>query len=123
MTRGAASIDEIDAALGKTSAPLTVPLATLEAAGLVHQVSGGWEAYGRGLFLQLPDDDPDAAAAARALSNVMLLAVEGPPPRWVADAEPHLDAQWAGAAGMFNANPVLTAEELAELQEDLEELL
>jgi hypothetical protein len=53
----------------------------------------------------------------------MLLAAAGAPARWVAEVEPHLDAEWAGAAGLFGANPVITASELIGIQEALEELL
>jgi DNA-binding transcriptional ArsR family regulator len=120
---GPATIDEVGAALGTTPEAAAASLAVLEGAGLVHQAGEAWEAHGRGLFLQLPDDDPEAVAAARALSNVMLLAVEDLPRRWVADAEPRLEAEWAGAAGLFNANPVVTADELARIQEELEDLL
>ncbi len=53
----------------------------------------------------------------------MLLAAADVPARWVSDVEPHLDAEWAGAAGLFGANPMVTAPELAGIQEALEDLL
>jgi hypothetical protein len=92
----------------------------------VEQADGGaWLAHGRGLFLQLPvdDADADAEAAARELSNVMLLAAADLPGRWVAEVEPKLDLEWARAAGLFNAGVVLTPAELQAVQEDLERLL
>jgi hypothetical protein len=98
-------------------------LDTLAGAGLVELHDERWEAPGRGLFLQLPDGDPEAARAARELSGVMLLAVEHLPREWVQHVEPQLDDAWAGAAGLFNARLALTAEELNRVQEDLEELL
>jgi hypothetical protein len=41
----------------------------------------------------------------------------------VRDLEPKLDVTWARAAGLFNARLELTADELRQLQEDLEQLL
>jgi predicted transcriptional regulator len=120
---GPATADELGGVLGRDPASVTASLAALESAGLVHQVSEGWQAAGRGLFLQLPENDPAAEAAARSLGNVMLLAAADVPARWVADVEPHLDAEWAGAAGLFGANPMVTAPELAGIQEALEDLL
>ena len=98
-------------------------LETLAGAGLVAAPDGMWRAPGRGLFLQLPDGDPEAARAARQLSGVMLLAVEHLPRQWVEEVEPQLDDAWAGAAGLFNAGVALTSEELNRVQEELEELL
>ena len=98
-------------------------LERLAEAGLAHEQDGRWQAPGRGLFLQLPDGDPEAARAARELSGVMLLAVEQLPRRWVEDVEPGLDDAWAGAAGLFNAGVALTSDELTRVQEELEELL
>jgi len=120
---GPATTEDLGAALNRTSTSVTASLAPLEAAGLVRRADESWQAHGRGLFLQLPDDDAEAVAAARSLSNVMLLATEDLPRRWVEQVEPHLDAGWAGAAGLFNANAVVTAAELAELQARLEDLL
>ena len=95
----------------------------LATAGLVRQEGEQWAAIGRGLFLQLPEGDPDAARAARDLSGVMLLAVEELPRQWVEQTEPRLDDSWAGAAGLLNAGIALTVEELTKVQEDLEVLL
>jgi DNA-binding transcriptional ArsR family regulator len=120
---GASTVGELCEAVGREPAALTASLALLEAAGLVRQESGGWRALGRGLFLQLPDDDPEAASAARSLANVMLLAAAEVPARWVAEVEPRLDARWAGAAGLFGARPTITASELMDIQQALEDLL
>jgi predicted transcriptional regulator len=121
--QGAATTDELAEVMGRDPTSLTASLAPLESAGLVHRESGRWQAPGRGLFLQLPEDDPEAEAAARSLGTVMLLAAADVPARWVADVEPRLDAEWAGAAGLFGASPVITASELAGIQAALEELL
>jgi DNA-binding transcriptional ArsR family regulator len=98
-------------------------LRALEEVGLVERdESGRWRAVGRGILFEIPDD-PEAAAAARALSNVMLMQYAGLPGRWVAEDEPRLDLKWARSAGLFNARVRMTPAELRELQEALERLL
>ena len=120
---GPAPAAKVAAELGVSDAVVTARLAGLEAAGLAASEDGTWGAPGRGIFLQLPEDDPDAAAAARALSNVMLLAVEHQPREWVTSIEPALEDSWAGAAGLFNAGVTLTASELDDVQVALERVL
>jgi DNA-binding transcriptional ArsR family regulator len=98
-------------------------LRALAEVGLVERdESGRWSAVGRGVFFEIPDD-PEGEAAARALSNVMLMHYVDLPGRWVVESEPHLDVEWARAAGLFNARVRMTSDELRELQEALERLL
>jgi len=98
-------------------------LRALEDVGLVERDENGrWRAVGRGVFFEIPED-PAGAAAARALSNVMLLQYAGLPGRWVDEDEPRLDLEWARSAGLFNARVRMTSDELRELQEALERLL
>jgi DNA-binding transcriptional ArsR family regulator len=114
---------DVAAGLGLDGASVTEALTELDAAGLVTGHAGRWEAAGRGLFLQLPEDDAEALAAARQLSNLMLLAVEDLPREWVAEVEPGLEPAWARAAGFFNAGVVLSTGELTHVQEELERVL
>jgi DNA-binding transcriptional ArsR family regulator len=97
-------------------------LGELERFGLVASSAGGWSAVGKGFVFEVPED-PVGQAAARELSNVMLLHYVDLPGRWVAEAEPRLELDWARAAGLLNARVRITAEELRELQEALERLL
>jgi predicted transcriptional regulator len=120
---GPADVARLAAELERDLDSVTAALERLAAAGLVEATREQWRAPGRGLFLQLPDGDPEAARAARQLSSVMLLAVEHLPRQWVDEEEPRLDDAWAGAAGLFNAGVALTSDELNHLQEDLEELM
>jgi DNA-binding transcriptional ArsR family regulator len=120
---GPAALSDLATALGLDPDTVAAELDRLAGAGLVELRDERWRAPGRGLFLQLPDGDPDAALAARQLSSVMLLAVAHLPREWVDDVEPALDDAWAGAAGLFNAGVALTADELNRVQEELEELL
>jgi hypothetical protein len=81
-----------------------------------------WRATGKGIVFEVPDD-PDGQAAARRLTNVMLLTYLDLPRRWLADDEPQLELDWVRAAGMFNARVTLTAAELHEVQARLETIL
>jgi hypothetical protein len=97
-------------------------LRLLELAGLVTCRDGEWAVVGKGIVFEIPDD-PEGAAAARALTRVMLLQYVDLPRDWVAEVEPRLDLEWARAAGLFNARVRMTPDELRRLQEGLESLL
>ena len=121
---GPATIERLAPKLSETEDAVAARLDNLRSAGLADQDGDDWRAPGRGLFLQLPEDDPEAAAAAAAkLSTVMLLAVEHLPREWVETTEPGLDDTWAGASGLFNAGVTLTAAELDQVQVELERVL
>jgi DNA-binding transcriptional ArsR family regulator len=81
-----------------------------------------WQAVGKGVFFEIPDD-PTGQTAARQLSNAMLLHYVDLPRRWIAEEEPGLDVDWARAAGLFNARVTLTADELRGIQAELERML
>ena len=98
-------------------------LVQLEEAGIVRYDGDGWTAVANGIVFEIPDDDLDAQAAARALTTTMLLQYVDLPRRWVDETEPGLEVEWARAAGLFNAGIRLTAEELRTVQGDLEALL
>ena len=97
-------------------------LGELERYGLVRRGEGRWAAVAKGFVFEVPED-PAGQAAARELSNVMLLHYVDLPGRWVAEAEPHLELDWVRAAGLLNARVRITADELREIQEELERLL
>jgi hypothetical protein len=120
---GPAAVTDLATALGLAPDSIVAGLEHLAKAGLVVGDGGLWRAPGRGLFLQLPENDPDAVAAARRLGGVMLLAVEHLPRQWVEQVEPGLDDAWAGAAGLFNARLALTSDELNDVQQTLERVL
>jgi DNA-binding transcriptional ArsR family regulator len=115
---GAATIDEL-AGADTSAAEVAEHLSELRRVGFVTVEDDRWSAVGNGLVFEIPDE-PDGQAAARQLTNVMLLKYADLPRRWVQEHEPALDVDWARAAGMFNARLTLTADELRELQEELE---
>ena len=120
---GPASAAQVATELDAVEEGVVARLEALRAAGLAQRDQDLWHCPGRGLFLHLPEDDPEAAAAARRLSSVMLLAVDHLPREWVTTIEPGLDDAWAGAAGLFNAGVTLTAAELDDVQVELERVL
>jgi hypothetical protein len=94
-------------------------LEELEKLGFVARDGDRWSAVGRGIYFEIPEE-PAGQAAARELTKVMLLRESDRPRRWVDDAEPKLTVEWARAAGMFNTRVRLSADELREVQEELE---
>ena len=111
------------AAVGAPEADVEARLVRLEEAGIVRRDGDGWTAVAKGIVFEIPDEPPDAQAAARALTTTMLLQYADVPRRWVDEAEPGLDVEWARAAGLFNAGVRLTSEELRAVQDELETLL
>ncbi len=120
---GPATLAQVAAEVDSVEEHVAARLEVLRDAGLAERDKELWRSPGRGVFLQLPENDREAAAAARTLSSVMLLAVEHLPREWVASIEPRLDDAWAGAAGLFNAGVTLTAAELDAVQVELERVL
>ena len=111
------------AEVGAPDTEVEARLVRLEEAGIVRRDGDGWRAVAKGIVFEIPDEPPDAQAAARALTTTMLLQYADVPRRWVDEAEPGLDVEWARAAGLFNAGVRLTSEELRAVQEELETLL
>jgi DNA-binding transcriptional ArsR family regulator len=119
---GEASAAQLASGGAGSPAEIEENLGELERFGLVTRSAGGWSAIGKGFVFEVPED-PVGQAAARELSNVMLLHYVDLPRRWVAEAEPRLELEWVRAAGLLNARVRITAEELREIQEELERLL
>jgi hypothetical protein len=120
---GPATTVRVAAELGVSTFDLEARLETLRANGLADREQDLWRCPGQGLLLQPPADDPEAAAAARALGNVMLLSGEHLPREWAATVEPELELPWVRAAGVLNAGVVVTTEELTAVQVELERVL
>jgi DNA-binding transcriptional ArsR family regulator len=125
LTRhGAATTAELADAVGVGADEVVGHAERLAEAGLLKRDGDSWEACGRGIFFEIPEDgDEEVQQAARALSNAMLLSYEHLPRQWVEGTEPELELDWARSAGLFNAGMWLTAAELRKVQEDLEVLL
>jgi hypothetical protein len=121
--QGPATALELEPLVQAPAADVDAQLETLERAGLVTRDDRRrWTTVGKGFVFEIPDD-PDGQAAARQLTNVMLLSYVDLPRRWVDDDEPRLTLDWIRAAGLFNARVTITPDELQALQEELERLL
>jgi hypothetical protein len=108
--------------LGVAEPDVDERLRALADVGIVTREGTGWHAVAKGFVFEIPDE-VESQAAARELTNVMLLQYADLPRQWVADTEPLLELEWARASGLFNARVVLTHDELRKVQEDLEVLL
>jgi DNA-binding transcriptional ArsR family regulator len=113
---GPATADELG------GADTEVHLQELERFGLVTREESRWAAVAKGFVFEIPED-ADGQAAARELSNVMMLSYVDLPRRWVTEEEPRLELDWVRAAGLFNARVTVTPDELRGIQEGLERLL
>lgn len=120
---GPLAADDACDRLGLNADTASSHLRTLADAGLIDgDAAGEWSTEARGIYFEIPDE-PEAQRAARQLSNTMLVKYASPAADWVREVEPHLDVSWARAAGLFNARPELTPDEVRSLQEALEGLL
>ena len=81
-----------------------------------------WEAVGTG-FRFTPTSDDSGRDAATLLSRVMFDQAEDLPGRWAREVEPLLEDDWRRSAGLSNTTFVATADELAEVESAIEELL
>lgn len=120
--QGPLPADALAAILGADPAETLGRLNELAGHNLVTDTADGWRTVAKGIFFEI-GDDPEAAAAARALSNTMLARYADLPRRWTTDDEPRLEPDWARAAGMLNAGFAATADELRDLQDQLEQLI
>jgi hypothetical protein len=117
---GPATAAELSSSLQE--ADVGMHLRELETFGLVSQAEERWQAVAKGFVFEIPEDG-EGQSAARKLSTVMMLGYADLPRGWVEDSEPHLELEWARAAGLFNARTSVTPDELRAIQEGLERLL
>jgi len=84
-----------------------------------------WEVVARGFRFETPADETDheGAAAARVLSQTMFERYADLPGRWWTDTEPHLEFRWRRQAGVSNTRVVVSDDELAEINDQIEQLL
>lgn len=120
---GPATAAELSSSPETSVSSLEDHLRELERFGLVsHDENDRWHAVAKGFVFEIPED-PEGQAAARELTNVMLLNYIDEPRRWVADDEPRLELDWIRAAGLLNARLAVTPDELRAIQEGIERVL
>ncbi|MBB5939340.1 ArsR/SmtB family transcription factor [Streptomyces zagrosensis] len=129
---GPATATQLAPNVGATPSVTSWHLRHLAGFGLVRDSEPGpdrrqrrWEAAARGFRFDSPQDpaDEEGQSAARVLSQQMFLRYADRPSRWAAEVEPGLDPVWRRLAGLANTRVVVSAEELAAIEDEIERLL
>jgi DNA-binding transcriptional ArsR family regulator len=126
---GPATATELSGHVGASPSVTSWHLRHLAAFGLVRDSDVGhdgrkryWEATARGFRFDFPDDE-EGAAASRVLSRAMFDQSADVPRRWLGEVEPRLEPEWRREAGMAHTRVRLTAEELHEVDAEIERVL
>ncbi|MFF0290797.1 ArsR/SmtB family transcription factor [Streptomyces sp. NPDC005262] len=126
---GPATATQLSPDVGATPSVASWHLRHLAGFGLVRDAEPGadrrerrWEAAARGFRFDMPEDD-EGRSAARVLSREMFVHSADLPHRWVTETEPGLDAEWRRPAGLANTRVVVSAEELAAIEDAIESVL
>lgn len=118
--------------VGATPSVTSWHLRHLASFGLVRDSEPGpdrrqrrWEAVARGFRFAEPQDPADAEgrSAARELSRQMFLRYADVPGRWAAEVEPGLNPAWRRPAGLAYTRVMVSADELAAIQDEMERVL
>jgi DNA-binding transcriptional ArsR family regulator len=118
--------------VGATPSVTSWHLRHLASFGLVRDAEPGpdrrqrrWEAVARGFRFEAPTDpdDEEGRSAARILSQELFLRSGDLPNRWIAEVEPRLDPVWRRLAGLANTRVVVSADELAAIEDAIERVL
>jgi DNA-binding transcriptional ArsR family regulator len=83
----------------------------------------GWQAVSRGYRFVPREGDAEALEAARQLQVEHLARAAEIPMRWLEQDEAQLPANWREVGGLSNTRVMLTIEELAAVEDGIEELL
>jgi DNA-binding Lrp family transcriptional regulator len=124
---GPSTATALAAQVGATPSVTSWHLRHLAEHGLVRDADVGsdgrqrwWEAVGSGFRFTPGEGSLDAASL---LSRVMMEQAADLPERWAREVEPLLEAEWRRSAGLSNTTIELTADELAEVEAAVEQLL
>lgn len=129
---GPATATELAPEVGATPSVTSWHLRHLATFGLVRDSEPGpdrrqrrWEAVARGFRFEAPHDpaDEEGRSAAHELSRQMFLRYADVPSRWAAEVEPGLDPAWSGPAGLAYTRVTVSADELADIQDEMERVL
>ncbi len=126
---GPATATQLSPHVGATPSVTSWHLRHLAGFGLVRDAEPAtdrrarrWEAAARGFRFEVPEDE-EGRSAARSLSREMFLRSAGLPHRWVTETEPGLDPRWRRLAGLADTRVVVSAEELAAIEDAIETVL
>ncbi|MFF3457076.1 ArsR/SmtB family transcription factor [Streptomyces sp. NPDC002730] len=129
---GPATATQLAPDVGATPSVTSWHLRHLAGFGLVRDAEPGpdrrqrrWEAVARGFRFEMPEDpdDEEGRSAARVLSREMFVRSGNLPNRWAAEVEPKLDPVWRRLAGLANTRVVVSAHELAAIEDAIERVL
>ncbi|MFF0746905.1 ArsR/SmtB family transcription factor [Streptomyces sp. NPDC004111] len=129
---GPATATELSPHVGATPTVTSWHLRHLAGFGLVRDSEPGpdrrqrrWEAVARGFRFESPKDpaDEEGRSAARVLTQQMFLRHAEVPGRWAAEVEPELGPEWSRLAGLADTRLVVSAEELAAVEDAIERVL
>ncbi|NEB94529.1 ArsR/SmtB family transcription factor [Streptomyces bauhiniae] len=129
---GPATATQLAPDVGATPSVTSWHLRHLAGFGLVRDAEPGpdrrqrrWETAARGFRFEVPEDpdDEEGRSAARVLSREMFLRSGDLPSRWAAEVEPQLEPAWQRLAGLANTRVVVSADELAAIEDAIERVL
>ncbi|MEO3812771.1 helix-turn-helix domain-containing protein [Sphaerisporangium sp. B11E5] len=129
---GPATATQLSPAVGATPSVTSWHLRHLAGFGLVRDAEPGpdrrqrrWEAVARGFRFEAPadPDDEEGRSAARVLSREMFLRSGDLPSRWATEVEPTLEPEWLRRAGLADTRVVVSADELAAIEDAIEHIL
>jgi DNA-binding transcriptional ArsR family regulator len=129
---GPATATQLAPDVGATPSVTSWHLRHLASFGLVRDAEPGpdrrqrrWEAVARGFRFEAPSDpdDEEGRSAARVLSREMFLRSGDLANRWAAEVEPELEPAWRRLAGLANTRVVVSADELAAIEDAIERIL
>ncbi|WP_086809530.1 ArsR/SmtB family transcription factor [Streptomyces reticuliscabiei] len=129
---GPATATQLAPDVGATPSVTSWHLRHLAGFGLVRDAEPGpdrrqrrWEAVARGFRFEAPEDpdDEEGRSAAQVLSREMFLRSGDLPNRWAAEVEPKLEPAWRRLAGLANTRVVVSADELAAIEDAIERIL
>ncbi|MFE6548410.1 ArsR/SmtB family transcription factor [Streptomyces sp. NPDC057746] len=126
---GPATATQLSPYVGATPSVTSWHLRHLAGFGLVRDAAAGgdrrerrWEAVARGFRVEVPEGE-EGQSAAHALSRQMFAGAADLPHRWLSETEPELEPRWRRIAGLANTRVVVTAEELAAIEDAMEAVL
>lgn len=126
---GPATATQLSPDVGATPSVTSWHLRHLASFGLVRDAGPRadrrerqWEAIARGTRFEVPEDE-EGRSAARVLWREMLARSAELPHRWMAEVEPELDAVWRRVASLADTRIVVSAEELALIEDAIESVL
>jgi DNA-binding transcriptional ArsR family regulator len=126
---GPATATQLAGTVGASPSVTSWHLRHLAEFGLVRDWEGGtdgrerwWQASARGFRFDLPSG-PEGESAFRLLSHQLFEGAVAQARRWIERVEPHLDPGWLALGGVSNTRFEVTRKELAEIEEQIDELL